>query len=122
MDEIERRDFLMLRMGFPETERGRFVTALREETLRQVRRGLVNTSAGTWRHELEGGPAPSHEERARAILAMWWEIDHGHANRVENLDGDDWWAAIGDRLRRLAADARRLWGRARGRKNPWSRK
>lgn len=72
-------------MGFPDTECGPFVTALRASVAKQVADGMTNRSGGTW--------APgnhSYEDRAKALLAWDWELEHGHHYRVEAIDGFAW--------------------------------
>lgn len=79
-------DEIMERGGFPPTETGPYVTALREQTRELVeKRGLCDRSPGTW------GPGPSTPEtRAKALLASQWRMDHGHMCRIECIDGPPW--------------------------------
>lgn len=51
MTDQEKAARLMLRMGFPETEGGPYVTELRSHILGQVRRGMTDRSGGTWRDD-----------------------------------------------------------------------
>lgn len=84
-------DEIMLRMGFPETETGPYVTQLRALIAEQVKHGLVDHSSGTWapgRH--------SAETRAKALLGMHWAMDRGHHCRVECIDGLRGWRRRGD--------------------------
>lgn len=105
---------IMLNMGFPDSETGPFVTELRNNIAEQVRRGLRNRSGGTWG---EKGYALSHEERARCILEMDWEVANGHCARVDNIDHP----TVEDRARSLACDARVFLDRKVLRKrNPYS--
>lgn len=71
---------IMLRMGFPDTETGPYVTELRKLIEKQVSEGLRNRSAGTWvgNH--------SHEERARIFLMAEWNIQQGYAYKVKVID------------------------------------
>lgn len=122
MSPTERAPLIMLRMGFPESEKGPFVMKLRVHILRQCEQGMVNRSGGTWRHELEGGEPPSHEERAKAMLSMDWAIDQGHCSRVELLDGhfrDHPLLWLGDFIRRLGCKLRAARTCLLRRKNPY---
>lgn len=102
MTEEERAAYLMLRMGFPVTEIGPYVTELRAHILDQVRRGMTNRSGGTWRDD---DIWSRHEDRARELLGVDWAFEHGHTYRVEAIDGFRWRylrAWLGDRVRYLA--------------------
>lgn len=44
----DRGDVIMLRMGFPRTETGPYVTELRNSIERQVSEGMRSRSGGTW--------------------------------------------------------------------------
>lgn len=66
-------------MGFPETERGLFVSALRATVERDVAaKGLRLRSRGTMSED--------HEEVAREHLAIDWAIERGHSCRREVMD------------------------------------
>ena len=112
-----RAEQIMLRMGFPASECGPYVMKLRSHILEQVQQGLQTRSGGTWVDDARG---MSHEDRAREILAVDWEIEHGHGYRVEALDGFGWryfFPWIGDRIREVAMHLR-IW-RDRNRVNPY---
>ena len=111
MTEEERAAGIMLRMGFPDTERGPFVTELRTLIRRQVSEGLVNRSGGSW---APGAETLTYEERAKHLLAWEWEIQHGHSYRVEAIDGLHRRAVLPwlrDRAREFALDIRLWWDR-----------
>lgn len=81
----------------------------------------------------------TQEERDRYMRGVEWEVEHGHASRVECIDGvvirgfntktmrrtlEIHWsqipARIGDEVRRLKSAARRVWNRrVLGLKNPY---
>jgi hypothetical protein len=125
------------RMGFPASETGPYVSALRRHVEHQVDRGLVSRSAGWWSPE---GRRLSLEDRAREILAFDWAAER-YSYRTENIDGAPWgWRTdvrsmsrrfevqwrrvpswfIGDPLRRYRALLRRWWDReVRGIRNPY---
>lgn len=95
MTDDERAAFIMEhRMGFPPSETGPHVTALRALVRKQVSEGLINRSGGTWadecyRRDENGfiiGYAISAEERARVLLEWDWEIEHGHSRCMSLLD------------------------------------
>jgi hypothetical protein len=84
MTDDERSAFIMEhRMGFPPSETGPFVTALRAKVREQVAEGLTNRSGGTWATDEIWH---QHEERARCILEMEWSIDRGHYHQTEVFD------------------------------------
>lgn len=134
---------IMLKMGFPPTETGPFVSELRAKIVKQVAEGLVNRSGGSWaegcyERDEEGhavGWKISHEERARSLLEMEWSIEKGHAYEVKAIDPPIHWTFststmrrgirvhwslllpwVGDRFRELAMVLRIR----RGGKNPYS--
>ena len=73
------------RMGFPDSEAGPYVSELRAYIREQVEvHGMSVHSYGTW------VGTPTHEERAKALLATIWEIEQGHHHRIENMDGWSW--------------------------------
>lgn len=74
---------IMERGGFSNSDTGPFVTALREQTRKQVRNGLTDRSPGTWGPE---GAKLDAEGRAKALLAVQWAIERGHTYRVECLE------------------------------------
>jgi hypothetical protein len=106
---------IMLRLGFPSTETGPFVSQVRAEI---VRLGLVDSHV-SWASGAEG---LSHEERARCWLEMHWEAEQNHAFRVEAMDG---WRENGlrpwlrDRARQVAMHVRIFWHRLLRRRNPY---
>jgi hypothetical protein len=109
---------IVRRMGFPDTEQGPYVQALRQQVRKQVAQGMVNRSGGSWGPE---GEKLDCEGRARELLACDWEIEHEHCHRVEAMDGirnrlRPW---IGDRFR-AAACKWRIW-RDRRLVNPYKR-
>ena len=87
-------DEIMKRGGFALTDTGPYVTELREQTRKQVERGMLDRSPGSW------GPAAidfktgkwkiDAETRAKALLAIEWRMQHGHSCRVECIDGTPW--------------------------------
>jgi len=130
----------MKRMGFEETERGPFVSELRESVARQVARGLVSRSGGTWSPECfdeKGRFKINAEDRAKELLAWDWEVEHMHSCLVECLEPPFcrtfnvktmragirirwrglWPWLVTDRLRRLAMSYR-VW-RDRAVRNPY---
>jgi hypothetical protein len=125
----------MAHMGFPETETGPCVTALRAHIAKQLEAGMVMRSAGSWS---EAGLALSHEDRAREILAFDWAVERCHTYRVKCFDRPVWWqwdfsgplpvmrfrvswrsipAWVGDRFREFGCRYR-VW-RDRKLVNPW---
>lgn len=79
-------DEIMERGGFPPTETGPYVTALRKQTRELVEKhGLADRSPGTW----GAGPIDT-ESRAKALLASQWRMDHGHCCRIECIGGPPW--------------------------------
>lgn len=87
-------DEIMVRGGFLPTDTGPYVTTLREQTRKQVERGLLDRSPGTW------GPDAfdfntnkwkiDAEARAKILLALEWRIEHGHSCYIECIDGPPW--------------------------------
>jgi hypothetical protein len=87
-------DEIMVRGGFAPTDTGPYVTELREQTRKQVERGMLDRSPGSW------GPAAidfktgkwkiDAEARAKALLSIEWNMEHGHSCRVECIDGTPW--------------------------------
>lgn len=75
---------IMLRMGFPETEDGHYVTLFRAMIAREVECGMVDHSYGTWAGDI------SCEERAKMFLALDWARRRGHQCRVELIDRLTW--------------------------------
>ena len=80
MTPAERVEWIMDRcLGFPATETGPNVTALRELIRKQVTdHGMVSCSAGTWAPEC--GPAGMylpHEERAGYLVEFHSAIEDG---------------------------------------------
>lgn len=70
-------------MGFPDDATGPYVTALRQQVREQVAEGMVGHSGGTW---ADDSIWLDHEERARCLLEVHWDIKQGHSCRVELLD------------------------------------
>ena len=86
-------DQMMEHMGFPATETGPYVTELRAVVARQISEGVVYRSGGSWAErcfDKEGNWTISHEERARELLAVEWEIQNAHSCRVECVDPIIW--------------------------------
>lgn len=71
---------LMERIGFAAEEDGPFVTELRARMAEKEAAGLTKM------HVSWSGPG-DHEERAREMLAVDWEIERGGAALIECLDG-----------------------------------
>jgi len=117
---MELAEKIMLRMGFPETETGPYVTKLRENIRRQVAGGMRNRSGGSW---APGAEKLTAEQRAKELLALDWEIEHGHSYRVECLDGPhslkDVLPWLGDLWRNAAMKVRMLKHRVLGQTNPY---
>lgn len=115
---MDKAESILIGMGFPETADGPFVRELRAHIRKQVERGMLNRSGGTW---APGSSKLTHDERAREILAVDWEIAHGHSYRVELFDGLRSWRHIlpwlGDNVRFAAMKARIWWHR--NLKNPY---
>lgn len=131
-------DIIMAQMGFTPYDTGPYVTELRAVMAKKVERGLRRASAGTFAGHLGSIPA---EERARAHLAMNWEIEQGMTYRVDCIDGKPWgwtfsvvdmkrrwriqWkripAWLGDRRREAVFRLKRWWTRkVLKRVNPYS--
>lgn len=74
----------MQRAGFLDTDAGPFATELRESMSRKQAAGLVSASPGTW----ADGPLwkIDAEVRAKALLSLDWELEHGHSHRVDCFD------------------------------------
>ena len=68
------------KLGFLPTDSGPYVTELRALLEKKQRAGLRNINA-SFSTSLDA------ESRARALLSRDWEISHGAAYRVENVDG-----------------------------------
>lgn len=85
--EISPVDLVMAEMGFTPFDTGPYVTELRGVMAEKVERGLRRASAGTFPGVLSSITA---EERARAHLAMNWEIAQGMTYRVDCIDGKPW--------------------------------
>lgn len=85
---------MMLKMGFPPSETGPYVTELRALIERKSAEGRVGCSGVTWAdecYELDDagfitGYKISHEDRAKAMLEMEWAVDNGHSYRVSTVD------------------------------------
>ena len=82
-EKAEKVEKIVLGMGFPSTENGKYVNALRKEVSEMIERGVTYISPGTWRD-----PAIlfDHEERARQFLQLWWSVKHGLTYRRELID------------------------------------
>jgi hypothetical protein len=87
-------DEIMERGGFLPTDTGRYVTILREQTRQQVERGMLDRSPGTWgpdaRDFKTGEWKIDAEARAKVLLAIEWDMEHGHSCRIECIDGPPW--------------------------------
>ena len=88
-------DEIMERGGFAPTDTGPYVTWLRNHTRQQVEHGgLVDRSPGTWGPDAidfkTGEWKIDAEERAKALLAIEWRVQHGHSCRIECIDGPPW--------------------------------
>ena len=119
MTDEQRADAILIRMGFPPSETGRYVTALRASVRRQVtEHGLVNRSGGSWSDDVS---PYDYEGRAKALLAADWELEQKHCFEVKAIDGVDGVADLmpwlGDRLREAKMKWRK-W-RNRGLVNPY---
>lgn len=95
MTDDERAAFILEhRMGFPPSETGRYVSELRAHVRKQVSEGMCLRSGGTWSDECytrDGngfitGFSISHEDRARAILQMDWEMERGRSRCMNLVD------------------------------------
>lgn len=122
------------KMHFSDTETGLFVTALRENVRKQVMNGLTNRSGGTWGPE---GEKLDYEGKAKALLKIDWNLEHGHSNQIRCFDLVVSWAFniqtgrwfirvrwrmirlwVGDQFRRVGARYR-VW-RDRNLVNPYA--
>jgi len=79
----EKAENIVLGMGFPSTENGKYMNALRKEVLKKVEGGVTYISPGTWK---DPTIFRDHEERAREILQLWWNLKHRLAYRRELID------------------------------------
>lgn len=131
MQTLSWQEIFRDRMGFPDFETGPYVSELRVWIREQVEaHGMRNHSYGSWVGN------PSHEERAKALLAWRWAQEHGHFSRVENLDGWMWvrrsfrrreykqafwaaWAIPADWIRARVCDLAVLRDKAMRRRNPY---
>lgn len=93
MNDEERTNFIMVRMGFAPADVGQNVSALRKEIGRQVREhGLTDRSDGTWAPEHgPRGMKLSAEDRARAFLELEWELAQGHYCKQSIIDPPFGW-------------------------------
>ena len=85
----QRADLIMAKLGFPATVHVRsplysvktpHVDKLRALMLRKVREGMLDMGV-SWANSIM-----PFEERARAILAVQWEIEHKHSRSLECAD------------------------------------
>jgi hypothetical protein len=119
-------DTLMTEIGLGSAS-GPFANELRASLAKQAAAGVQRMHV-SW----NGGDS---EERARELLAVDWEISHGHTYRVEAIDGGLYtiqtnlrsgrrrlrihWAWFGDQFRRTGCDIRRAAHRLAGIRNPY---
>lgn len=82
-EKAEKAEKIMLGMGFPSTENGEYVNALRKEVLEMIERGVTYVSPGTWK---DSAIFFDHEERARHLLQFWWTINLDLSYRRELID------------------------------------
>jgi len=90
MTDDERAAFIFEhRMSFPSTEMGPYVTELRAKIRKRVGEGMMDRSGfwgGSWDTENHPDIWRQHEERARCILEMEWEIERAHFHSVNLVD------------------------------------
>lgn len=80
------------RMGFSISNQGPYVYELYKTIEKQVEKGLINRSAGTWAPEHgRAGMRLDPEERARAFLEMDWEIANGYTCLMNCIDRPFGW-------------------------------
>lgn len=81
MTPTERQQYILEKMGFPDSEQGSYVKEFRKLIERQVSEGMQNRSYGTWaRDDL------TCEERARALLEVEWALQRKHSAKIKMLD------------------------------------
>ena len=80
--DVMKTDQIMQNMGFPPDDNSLTVAELRKVVARQVSEGMTHRSYGTWAPGVH-----SNETRAKAFLAVEWEMQHNHCTEVKCFDG-----------------------------------